>query len=397
MKVADIAEFYSEQGGGVKTYIDQKLEFAAAHGIDMTVLAPGRCNRVERRRGGRIQWIRYPAHPLDRRYGLFTRAAPVYHALGDIRPDVVEGSSPWRGGWFAGRWQGPAVKSLVMHADPVAVYAHTAIGTRFGYDRTDRWFAWFWRYLQRLDSLFDLSVVASSWLADRFEGLGLRRPAPVRFGIDRSVFSPRLRCRRTRRDLLERCGLRTRRARLLITVSRHHPEKRIPAMMRAVSAVPASTPVGLVVVGDGPMRKRIEKEAARHPHVHILGPVFDRGVLARCLASADAMVHGSAAETYGMVVAEALSSGLPIIVPDRGGAVDLAGPGYAETYEPGSIAGLVGAIGRLLARDRDAMSQEAVRFACTGVRPVADHFAELFATYEQRLSSRGAGRRHVRP
>ena len=50
------------------------------------------------------------------------------------------------------------------------------------------------------------------------------------------------------------------------------------------------------------------------------GEIRDRALLARYYASADVLVHGSAAETYGLVVAEAICSGLPVVVPDRGGA-----------------------------------------------------------------------------
>ena len=50
------------------------------------------------------------------------------------------------------------------------------------------------------------------------------------------------------------------------------------------------------------------------------------------------MIHGSSAETYGIVVAEGLCSGLPLVVPNVGGAHDLAGTDYAEVYPPGDAA-----------------------------------------------------------
>ena len=41
MKVVDVAEFYADKGGGVRTYIHQKLEAGARLGHEVVVIAPG--------------------------------------------------------------------------------------------------------------------------------------------------------------------------------------------------------------------------------------------------------------------------------------------------------------------------------------------------------------------
>ena len=74
------------------------------------------------------------------------------------------------------------------------------------------------------------------------------------------------------------------------------------------------------------------------------------------MASADALIHGSAAETFGLVLAEALCSGTPLVVPDAGASATFAGPGYAETYRAGDAADGAAAILRLLSGDRAAQS-----------------------------------------
>ncbi|MAQ18529.1 MAG: glycosyl transferase family 1, partial [Sandaracinus sp.] len=99
------------------------------------------------------------------------------------------------------------------------------------------------------------------------------------------------------------------------------------------------------------------------------------------LASADALLHGSAAETYGLVVAEALVSGLPLVVPDRGGAADLAAPAYAETYPAGHPEAASRAIHRLLDRDPTELRAAALSGAQARVRSVDAHFDALFARY----------------
>jgi glycosyltransferase involved in cell wall biosynthesis len=58
--------------------------------------------------------------------------------------------------------------------------------------------------------------------------------------------------------------------------------------------------------------------------------------LDRTYAAADLMVLPSRAETYGMVVAEALARGLPVVVTDVGGVKEAIGHG-ADGIRPGLL------------------------------------------------------------
>ena len=77
MHIVDVAEFYAPLGGGVKTSIDAKLNFAHQHGAKVTVIAPGPENRVEPRDGGQVIYVKAPVIPVDTRYHVFWKAAPV--------------------------------------------------------------------------------------------------------------------------------------------------------------------------------------------------------------------------------------------------------------------------------------------------------------------------------
>jgi alpha-1,6-mannosyltransferase len=101
------------------------------------------------------------------------------------------------------------------------------------------------------------------------------------------------------------------------------------------------------------------------------------------MASADAMLHGSSAETYGIVIAEAICSGLPLIVPSVGGANDLAGTQYAETYNPGDVKDCARAIHALLNKDRSKLSNASIEAAETKVATVSQHFEGLFRLYQE--------------
>ena len=106
------------------------------------------------------------------------------------------------------------------------------------------------------------------------------------------------------------------------------------------------------------------------------------------MASADALIHGSAAETFGLVLAEALCSGTPLIVPDAGASATFAGPGYAETYRTGDAVDGAGAILRLLAGDRATQSRAALAAANAQVFTVEQHFERLFEIYERIAAER---------
>lgn len=322
MRIVDVCAFYAPQGGGVKTYVERKLRAGRPGAAEIIVVAPGEQDGIVREEvGGCIMTIAAPTFPLDRRYRFFDDE-PALHALLDrLAPDVIEASSPWTSPSMVARWQGHALRSLVMHADPLSAYAYRWFGGVATRDQIDRRFDWFWRHLRKLDDQFDMVVSASRSLSDRLHGGGLGKVVTVPMGVEPGLFSPALRDEGLRARLLARCGLPVD-ATLLIGLGRHAPEKRWPMVIDATVAAGYQRRVGLVLFGDGRDRARVVRAAANNPHIHLAAPVTDRRELAPIFASADALVHGCEAETFCMVAAEARASGLPLIVPDEGGAGD---------------------------------------------------------------------------
>lgn len=381
VRIVDVNEFYAEQGGGVRTYVNAKLEAAAQQGHELIVLAPGPSNRRESRLGGEVVWLESPRMPLDPRYFILHRQAPVHAWLDALQPDIIEGSSPWTSGWFAARYPGKAKRAFIYHQDPVAVYSHSLFDRFLPVNTLDAASAPYWAYTRRLAKHFDATVVAGNWLAERLRAHGIENAVTVPFGIDRALFSGNRERSEVRAALLAKCGLETS-ATLLVSISRFHPEKRVPTLIKAVRQLNRSgQPTGLVVFGDGPLRPWIQRAATAVPQVHLAGFVSDRAYIASALASADAFIHGSAAETYGFVIAEALCSGTPVVVPSRGGAWEFADPACSEVYEPGDAQDCARAIARLSSRDRVALRAAALRCASERVGTQSDHFTQLFATY----------------
>ena len=387
MKIVDVCEFYSPTGGGVRRYINQKLALAGKFGHELTIIAPGAYTRTEQAHGGTIAWIKSPHLPFDRNYRMFWNHQQVWRTLDRLAPDLVEGSSPWRGGWLAARWPGKAVKVFFMHADPVAIYPQTFLGGLLGPERVDRLFGFFWRYLNRLNSNYDAAIVTNPALKERFSGFGLENIQVAPFGVERSKFSHDFYDETARREMLATCGLDAD-AKLLIAVGRHHPEKRLRTIIRAVSKAQKQRKIGLYIAGDGFLRASVERWALNAQNVYVAGQINDADQLATVMASADALIHGSAAETFGLVLAEALCSGTPLIIPDAGASATFAGPGYAETYRTGDADDAAAAILRLLAGDRAEQGRAALAAADAQVFNVEQHFEKLFEIYGRIVAER---------
>jgi alpha-1,6-mannosyltransferase len=387
MRVVDVNELYSPTGGGVRTYIDRKMGLMADLGHELIVLAPGPEDKVEERPGGgRIHYLKSPPLPFDKNYGLFWDAEPVTALLDRLDPAVVECCSPWKPAWIVGDWQGRAVKSYFMHNDNMAAYAQRWFEGVASHERIERAFGWYTRYQARFLDKYDCVVTNGPALEKRLRARGLRIDAAMPLGIERQHFSPDFRDENLRRALLEQCEL-PEDGLLLLGLGRHHPEKRWTMIVDAVERAGASLPVGLVLLGQGIDSDRIEKRIAGSPHIRLFRPVYDRERLARIMASADALIHGSEAEPFGLVASEAMASGLPLIAPDTGGCAEVADPHSAELYTARDAASCADAIGRMYARDRKLLRRAAL-VAATHVRSDRDHTIDLMAYYAAQVEKK---------
>ncbi len=379
MRIVDVNAFYAPAGGGVRTYVERKLQTLPAMGHDVSIIVPGARDGVEERGDrARLIHITSPELPVDRNYRYFAEAPPVHDWLDRLAPDVVEASTPWRTASIVADWPGRAVKSLVMHADPLAAYAYRWLGPVLPRETIDKAFATFWRHLQRMGGAYDHVVVANDSLGDRLIEGGVDHVVTVPMGIDSGLFSPELRDPSMRRSLLARCGLGED-ALLALGVGRLSTEKRWPLVIEGVTAAAQTRSIGLAIVGGGRKRGATMAAARGNPHVAILGPTRQREDLAVVMASADLLVHGCEAETFGLVAAEAAASGLPLIVPDEGGAASLLGQGSGVAWRVPDPVSLRNAV--VNASDNLAALRAEAAAKAPYVRTLDQHFADLMALY----------------
>lgn len=172
-------------------------------------------------------------------------------------------------------------------------------------------------------------VVVGSEFARRqlCEELGARidHVEVVSYGVDRS-FAPRP----PREDLLARYGLAG--GTVVLFFGGLKPRKNLPLLLDVWAQVAAAVPgARLLVAGGGPLLPRLEREAERRG---LAGSVVFTGYVPEAEKAdhfnlADVFVFPSAMEGFGLTVAEAMSSGLPVVASDRGSIPELVVDGEA--------------------------------------------------------------------
>jgi glycosyltransferase involved in cell wall biosynthesis len=147
----------------------------------------------------------------------------------------------------------------------------------------------------------------------------------------------------------------------------------------AIDAVAATEGVALTVVGDGPERRELESAVrARDAAVEFLGLRADVPDLLR---AHDALIMTSRYEGFGLVAAEAMASGLPVLAPRLPGLADVVGDA-GLLHEPGDLAALAAHIA-LLRDDPDLRGRLGERARLRSrrfdLRSTIDAYLDLYA------------------
>lgn len=155
--------------------------------------------------------------------------------------------------------------------------------------------------------------------------------------------------------------------RYILASARFIEKKNLPNLVRAYADAKngvADAP-DLVILGDGPERVAIERaisETGHGIHVHLLG-FRGYGDLPAYYALSEGFVHVSTSEQWGLVINEAMASGIPVVVSRRCGAtrtvVEHGVSGLVTDTDVGAIAEALIALFRLSPEARETMGSAA--------------------------------------
>ena len=170
-------------------------------------------------------------------------------------------------------------------------------------------------YMRWIHNRTACTLIPTEQLRVELEHLGIERLRVARRGVDVKLFDPAKRSAELRRQW----GCRGDEL-VAISVGRLAPEKALDDFASAARAMQAVDPrIRVVVVGDGPVRARLQK---RNPDFHFAGARIGDDLAAH-YASADAFLFPSVTETFGNVVLEAMASGLALVAYDDAAARQL--------------------------------------------------------------------------
>jgi alpha-1,6-mannosyltransferase len=330
LRVADVAIWYGERGGGITTYLKAKIDYAARTGaFEHHLIVPG--NR-DVRRGNRHE-VRARIEVANG-YRIPLRTSSLSQALRNANPDVVlvhdRFWSLTAAGPVAADLRSPVV---AVHHASAALEAAALPGPGGAYGKLFR--HWERRAYERVNAVMTATPETEA---------GGRPCLPLRFGLD-PAFRPQPGVRRGEHVLY---------------AGRLAREKGIDTLLAA--AARSVEPWQLLIAGTGPSRGWVEGLIRRYrlsERVALLDYISDRSELARAFAAASCVVVPGAHETFGLVILEAAASGAAVVAARTAPAATEVG-GRVHTFAAGESADLLRAIERARRSQPDPFAAKAV-------------------------------------
>ncbi len=282
MRILVATDAWHPQVNGVVRSIEALAGEAQLLGADIDVMTP---------EGFRT--IRMPTYP-DIRLA-FVTASGLGPRIEALRPDHVHIAT-----------EGPIGMAARRHCLRVGRLFTTSYHTRFPEYLAARApipRAWSYAWLRWFHNAGRGVMVSTESVADELQHHGFGNVMRWSRGVDHALFRPR-----------EHSVLDLPRP-IFLYVGRVAVEKNVEAFLAL------ELPGSKVVAGDGPSRADLE---ARFPDVRFLG-VHTGEDLAEIYASADVFVFPSRTDTFGIVLLEALASGLPVAAFPVAGPRDVIG------------------------------------------------------------------------
>jgi Glycosyltransferase len=305
VRIVYVTETYPPELNGVALTVERTVRHLRSRGHEVQLVRPRQPGELARRddeewrtRGAPLPMYR------DLRFGL-ALARSFRAQWQGRRPQLVHVATP-----------GPLAWAAVRAARSLGIAVTSDFRTNF--HQYSHYYGLGWveplvcAYLRGLHNRTHRTLVPTQAVRRELARCGFERLVVVGRGVDARCFSPQHRSAALRAAWGARDGTP-----VLLYVGRLAAEKNVPLALRAFEAVRRQRPdAQMVVVGDGPMRRRWERE---FPAARFVGAL--RGeALARHYASADIFLFPSLTDTFGNVVLEAMASGLAVVSYDAGAA-----------------------------------------------------------------------------
>lgn len=336
MHLVDTTLFYSPTSGGVRRYLNAKHAwYSRQPHITHTLLVPGERTQLQ---PGDVSTLGGTVVPGTFNYRLPLAPRRWKRMLHELAPDLIEAGDAFHPAWCAldvARTRGvPAVAFFHSHLPRlVGIRLGRHMGRMTG------------RYLRWLYERFDLVFAPSRVMSEFLRSLGLTNVALQPLGVDTTIFHPAQRGLQLR----QRLGL-AKDVRLLAYAGRFSAEKNIHVLFDAFRRLGKG--YHLLLVGGGE-HLRPAANVTRIPYHR------DSSELAQTLASADALIHAGTAETFGLVVLEAMACGRPVVGVRANAVAELVDESVGVTASAAEGELMARAVRDLYDRDLESLGRAA--------------------------------------
>jgi phosphatidylinositol alpha 1,6-mannosyltransferase len=313
MKIAVVTESFLPTINGVTNSVLRILEFFDAYGHEAIVIAPESNSGPDDYLGFKVK--RVPSISMKRLIPIAIPKRAIRHFIDGFSPDVIHLASPAILGTYVNNVSKELrIPTLSVYQTDVAGFArHYGVGV--GNISIQKAFA-------RIHDKTSRTLAPSKAAAADLEKFGTRNVHIWPRGVDLQRFTPT-----NRSDSLRKSWGSTQK-KIVGYVGRLAREK----SLETLSEINGYPNIQLLLIGDGPDRKRLEKRLPSAIFTGMLGG----SELARAMASLDLFVHTGMNETFCQSIQESLASGVPVIAPAAGGPLDLVSDGLNGYFFAGN-------------------------------------------------------------
>ena len=332
MRIALFTETFLPSTDGIVTRLLATIDHLLEAGHELAIVAPY---------GGEPQYKGIPVLPIrgfpypfypQIKFCFPTKEMGTF--LREFQPDLIHVVNPvvlgLGGIYYAKKMRLPLVASFHTH---LAAYAHT-----YHVPFLD---PVAWRYLKTIHNLASVNLATSKTMVNELIDRGYRNVRWWEGGVDTDRFHPQFRSEAMRNQLTNGHPEQF----ILLYVGRLAHEKDLDQIRPLLDRMPN---LSIAFVGDGPERDKLEQVFAG-TRSKFFGFLHGEA-LSAAYASADGFIFPSTTETLGLVLLEAMSSGLPIIAAESLPTKEMLQNGESGiVYRPGDMQSLIHSIETLMA------------------------------------------------
>jgi len=300
LKIAIITETFLPSTDGVVTRLTEAIKYLRKQNHEVIVICPDL--GTTEFEGAMIEGVKATKLPFYRSRPFALPNKRVKELLEKHQPDLVHVVNPALLGVSG-------VKYASKLNFPMLASYHTHVPKYMDYYNLYPFKPILWWYFKRLHNQAELNLCTSQAVKDELDEHGFNNVNVWKRGvaIDRynpSYYNQEMRARLTDGETDKK---------LLVFVGRLAPEKEIHKLKPLLEV---RDDVRLAIVGDGPIREQLEQ---KFEGTNTVFTGFLHGAeLNQAFSSADAFIFPSITETLGLVILEAMASGLPVIAAKSG-------------------------------------------------------------------------------